>query len=159
MSHPVIFVSLGPGDPELITVKGLKALEDADFIFSPSTLLGNDKHSSRSTDILLNLGIDQTKIKEFVLTMNKERSDAIGTYQQIANQIKELHKSGFKIAVTAEGDTGFYSSVHYIIDNLKDIGIPVKRIAGVPAFIASGSLANIHIVKQEEELNIIPGII
>ena len=35
---PVIFVSLGPGEPELITVKGLKALQTADCIFCPETL-------------------------------------------------------------------------------------------------------------------------
>ena len=34
---PVIFVSLGPGEPELITVKGLKALQTADCIFCPET--------------------------------------------------------------------------------------------------------------------------
>lgn len=36
---PVIFVSLGPGEPELITVKGLKALQTADCIFCPETLV------------------------------------------------------------------------------------------------------------------------
>ena len=35
--HPVIFVSLGPGEPELITLKGLKALQNADCIFCPET--------------------------------------------------------------------------------------------------------------------------
>ena len=34
---PVTFVSLGPGDPELITCKGLRALQEADFIFYPSS--------------------------------------------------------------------------------------------------------------------------
>lgn len=33
MSNPIIFVSLGPGEPDLITLKGLKALQNADCIF------------------------------------------------------------------------------------------------------------------------------
>ena len=33
MNHPIHFVSLGPGDPELITLKGLKTLQKADIIF------------------------------------------------------------------------------------------------------------------------------
>ena len=37
MSYPICFVSLGPGDPELITLKGLKALQNADCIFCPET--------------------------------------------------------------------------------------------------------------------------
>lgn len=40
---PVIFVSLGPGEPELITVKGLKALQTADCIFCPETLAKDRK--------------------------------------------------------------------------------------------------------------------
>ena len=39
---PVIFVSLGPGEPELITVKGLTALQAADCIFCPETLTKDD---------------------------------------------------------------------------------------------------------------------
>ena len=38
-----------------------------------------------------------------------------------------------------------------------EAGIPVDRIAGIPAFIAAGALAGIHIVKQEEQINVIPG--
>ena len=34
---PIIFVSLGPGEAELITLKGLKALQNADCIFCPET--------------------------------------------------------------------------------------------------------------------------
>ena len=37
MKYPVLFVSLGPGDPELITLKSLKALQAADVIFCPAT--------------------------------------------------------------------------------------------------------------------------
>lgn len=33
MNHPIHFVSLGPGDPELITLKGLKTLQKADIIY------------------------------------------------------------------------------------------------------------------------------
>ena len=37
MNHPIHFVSLGPGDPELITLKGLKTLQKADIIYCPAT--------------------------------------------------------------------------------------------------------------------------
>ena len=48
---PVIFVSLGPGEPELITVKGLKALQTADCIFCPETLAKDGNRVSRAADI------------------------------------------------------------------------------------------------------------
>lgn len=158
MFNTVTFVSLGPGDPELITLKGLKALQRADIVFCPSTILPYGKTSSRAKDILLQLGIEQSKIHTFDVPMSKDRSLAIESYNNITSTIAEQHRNGFNIVVTAEGDAGFYSTIYYISENLKSENISVSRIAGVPAFIACGTLANIHIVKQEEELNVIPGI-
>ena len=45
-SHPIRFVSLGPGEPDLITLKGFKALQTADCIFCPATMTatGNLRH-------------------------------------------------------------------------------------------------------------------
>lgn len=159
MFNPVMFVSLGPGDPGLITLKGLKTLQSADTIFCPSTVLLNGRTSSRAKDILLQLGIEQHKISLFDVPMNKNRSLAIESYNTIASIIAEQYKNGKNVAVTAEGDAGFYSTTYYVSENLQAINIPVSRIAGIPAFIACGTLANIHIAGQDEELHIIPGII
>ena len=57
----------------------------------------------------------------------------------------------------AEGDAGFYSSIHYLFDKLQANQIEVELIAGVPAFIAAGATAGLHIVKQTERLLVIPG--
>lgn len=159
MLYPVTFVSLGPGDPELITLKGLKKLEEADIIFSPSTQGKNGLYLSRAKNILLELGINESKIRLFDVPMNKDRSLAIESYKAVAEKIADEHSKNVKIAVTAEGDAGFYSSIYYIAEYLEKHLVPLERIAGVPAFIACGTLSNIHIVKQEEKLLVIPGII
>lgn len=159
MSDSVTFVSLGPGDAELITLKGLKALQQADIIFCPSTLTSTGDTSSHSRDILYELEIDDAKINLFHVPMSKQRSEAVQVYQKIAKDIEKYYTKKYKVVVVAEGDAGFYSSTHYISDNLISNNIPTERIAGIPAFIACGALANIHIAKQEEELTIIPGMI
>lgn len=158
MPHSVTFVSLGPGDLELITLKSLNVLHQADIIFCPSTKIAEGKVSSRALNILLELGIDEKKTELFHVAMDKDRAEAIKSYKHVSNEIAECFNDGAKIAVAAEGDAGFYSSIHYINDNLNQAGIPTQRVAGVPAFIACGALANIHVVKQEEELLVIPGI-
>lgn len=159
MTNPITFVSLGPGDPKLITLKGLEALQQADIIFCPSTNLKNGKISSRAMDILMALKIDRNKVELFDVPMSKDRSAAINSYQSVAETIASLQQQGKAIAVTAEGDAGFYSSSHYIVDELDKKEIPSVKIAGVPAFISCGALANIHVVKQEEELCVVPGVI
>lgn len=159
MANTITIVSLGPGDPELITIKGLKTLQKADVIYSPSTLLKSGKTSSRALDILLSLELSRDKIRLYNLPMSKDRSLAISAYDAVAQLAKEDYKKGLNVAITAEGDSGIYSSSHYVIDQLKGEGLPVDKVAGVPAFISAGALAHLHIVKQEEELHIVPGII
>ncbi len=148
-------VSLGPGDPQLITLKAWKILQQADIIYCPATRAG-EKNISRANDILLELGIQSVKINLFCVPMSKERTMAQKVYSDIAKEIKQHAESGKRVSFVSEGDSGFYSSVHYISDYLLEMGVPVQHIAGVPAFIACGALAGIHIVKQDESLLVIP---
>lgn len=157
--YPITFVSLGPGEADLITLKGLKALQIVDCIFYPATIVKEDAISSRALDIMKELNIDIKKTIPFHVPMSKDRSLAIAAYNKVAQEAEQQYHKGLKVAIVAEGDAGFYSSIHYIFDTLTALNIPVEHIAGIPAFIASGALAGIHIVKQEEELNVIPGII
>lgn len=148
MNHPIHFVSLGPGDPELITLKGLKTLQKADIIYCPAT---QGKHGiiSRATDILKALEVDGSSIHPFILPMSKERTDALNAYNELFQEAQAEYLKGKQIVIVAEGDAGFYSSIQYVYDKFEE--------AGIPAFIAAGALAGIHIVKQEEQINVIPG--
>lgn len=157
MTYPIHFVSLGPGEPELITVKGLRILQQADELYCPATSIKEGKTSSRAADLLRHLGIESSAVRLFLLPMNKDRTGAWQTYDELFTVVSAGYREGKKIAIVAEGDAGFYSSVQYVYDKLVAAGIEVKRIAGIPAFIAAGALAGLHIVKQEEEMVVIPG--
>ena len=146
MKGKISGVSLGPGEPELITLKALKALQEADIIYCPGT-----QTKSRSRDILQALPINMERVRLFHVPMSKDRTLANQTYDSICTEIAAL--------VAAEGDSGFYSSVNYMFDKLASMNLPVTTIAGVPAFIAAGAISGLHIVKQEEKLVVLPGII
>lgn len=157
MTHPISFVSLGPGEPELITVKGLKQLQQADIIYCPATRNKQGDSLSRAADIVRALEINEVAIQCFMLPMSKNRTEAWKAYDSLYNEAVANHTIGKRIVIVAEGDAGFYSSIQYIYDKLTDTGIAVQRIAGIPAFIAAGALACLHIVKQEEQIIVIPG--
>ena len=154
---PVIFVSLGPGEPELITVKGLKALQTADCIFCPETLAKDGNRVSRAADILLQLDIPENTVHRFPLPMSKQREKALSAYDEVYMESSTLRQQGKKVCIVAEGDAGFYSSIHYVYDKLQADGIPVKHIPGIPAFIAAGALGGLHVASQEERLTVCPG--
>lgn len=156
--YPVKFVSLGPGEPELITIKGLKALQDADCIFCPETQVREGRTLSRAWDIMCQLEIPENNIHRFRLPMSKQREKALNAYNEVYAEAATLHKENKKVTIVAEGDAGFYSSIHYIYEKLQADGIPVEHIAGIPAFIAAGALGGLHVASQEERLTVIPGI-
>ena len=131
-------ISLGPGDPELITLKALKALNAVDVIFCPGTKSGEGRMKSRALDILRQLEVDETKIRLFQVPMSRDRQEALCAYDRVCGEVLELVRSGKSVGITAEGDACFYSSAHYMYGQLAQAGFPVAMIAGVPAFIAAG---------------------
>lgn len=155
---PILFVSLGPGEPELITLKGLKALQAADYIFCPETQTKEGRTLSRAADIMQQLDIPERSIQRFPLPMSKQREKAFNAYDLVYSEAVKLYSEDKKVCIVAEGDAGFYSSIHYIYEKLQSENIPVAHIAGIPAFIAAGALGGLHIASQEERLTVIPGI-
>lgn len=158
-TFPIQFISLGPGDPELITLKAYKQLQESDIIFCPATRCHDGRELSRSKSILKALSLSDNQISTFNLPMSKNRELAFEAYHNIYLRSIELHQAGQRVSIVAEGDAGFYSSIHSILDKLSEGGFPVTQIAGIPAFIASGASANLHIVQQEERLMVVPGVI
>lgn len=156
MSHPIRFVSLGPGDAELITLKSLHALQQADIVYCPSTLLKTGQSISRAATLLHELDIRES-IRLFSLPMSKDRTQAMAVYRKIFQEIKQEQQTGKRIAVAVEGDAGIYASIHYVLDLLKESGTPVEQLPGIPSFIAAGAAAKLHLISQEERLVIIPG--
>lgn len=157
MTYPIHFVSLGPGEAELITVKGLKTLQQAEMIYCPATLTKQGLYLSRAADIVRELSIPEEQIHPFTLPMSKDRTDAWKAYDTLFQEAREAYLEGKRVVIVAEGDAGFYSSIQYIYDKFTSHNIHVQRIAGIPAFIAAGALAGLHIVKQEEKIIVIPG--
>ncbi|WP_455640629.1 precorrin-2 C(20)-methyltransferase [Parabacteroides sp.] len=157
MTYPINFVSLGPGEPELITVKGLKQLQQADIIYCPATCNKSGNTISRAADIVSALGISNDSIRNFLLPMSKDRTAAWKAYDALYAEAAANYAAGKRIIIVAEGDAGFYSSIQYIYDKFTAAGIAVQRTPGIPAFIAAGALAGLHIVKQEEQIIVIPG--
>lgn len=149
---PVYIVSLGPGETGLISLKGSSVLCQADVIFCPKT-----NARSRSSALLKELKIKEEAVRHYTLPMSKKREMAYEAYDNVFEEAVALYSKGLRVAIVAEGDAGFYSSTSYLAGKLKKAGIPVKQIAGVPAFVAAAASIGLSIVEQEERLTVCPG--
>ena len=160
MTQAVYFVSLGAGDPELITLKALRLLERADVIYSPVSLSPNGRRASKSKSIILSLGIKEEQIVSYDMPVNREREGAEDAYKQVAEDIKARRQANGELiaAVVAIGDAGFYASSAYIGELLEAENIPTSYLPGVPALIASNALIGGQLVQLDEQLRVIPGV-
>lgn len=155
----VHFVSLGAGDPELITLKALNLLKRSSAIYSPASLSPNGRRASKSRSIMLSLGIDESCIISYDMPVNKEREGAEEAYSAVAQDIKKRlnEKPDETLSVVAIGDAGFYASSAYIGEMLEREGIKTIYHPGVPAFVASNALIGGQLVQLDEQLRVIPG--
>ncbi len=154
MESKIIFVSLGPGDPELVTLKGFKTLQNSDVILCPSTISKDGRELSRSEDIVVSIGIDISKVRRFIVPMSRDREQTLTIYREVARQAVEIASSGQSVAITAEGDAGFYSSAQYICDYVEELGASTDRISGVPAFIDCARLSHTPLVSGDNSVEI-----
>ncbi len=154
--HPVHFLSLGPGNARLVTLQVFDLLQTADIIYCPATQMGN-RFTSRAAAILKELGMDETKIRTFVLPMSDDRSRAKAVYASVAEEVMNECRKGKQTAVAAEGDISIYASIHYMMNYIVERGFPVTQQSGIPSFIAATETEHFPLVLLEERLVVIPG--
>ena len=153
---PVTFLSLGPGDPELLTIKALKTLKDADVVMVPATRNREGITKSRATDIISEW-CDDNRLRVYELPMLKDRQAVSLVYDRIFADCVRLYHEGRRIVVAVEGDVSIYASIHYVMERLEEASIPVVQSAGIPSFIAAAASAGLSLVSQQQRLTIMPG--
>jgi len=146
-------IGVGPGDPELLTLKAVSVLQKIDVVAVPESK--KDKGS-------IALDIARSHLKENVeiltLTFPMTNDDDVRNNARMKNSllIKNEVEKGKAVAFLTLGDPLFYSTYIYVLENLSDSDIDIETIPGVPAFCAISAKLNIPLAKQEETLGIIP---
>ncbi len=156
----LIGVGTGPGDPELLTIKAVKAIEAAHVVayFAKQGRGGNARaiveHLLNGDKTLLPLYYPVTT--EIEKTEEAYRSQITGFYEQSANAIAAHLESGRTVAVLSEGDPLFYGSYMHLHVRLANL-YPTEVIPGISAMSGCWSLAGIPIVQGDDVLSVLPG--
>ncbi|QZE14729.1 precorrin-2 C(20)-methyltransferase [Halosquirtibacter laminarini] len=151
-------VALGPGDPELITLKSLRILQEVDKIYAPGSISRKGECKSHSISIMKQLDIDVDKIEVFHISMRFDREETENLYQSVYEKIQKDIEKGLSIAFVSEGDISFYSTFGYLIPRLKADQISYKMLPGVPAFIQAGSSLGIPLTSQSNSLKVLAAV-
>ena len=154
----IIGVSLGPGDPELITLKGLEALKNADQIYYPGAIYEDGRQESYARTILDAYNLPEEKLRGFYVKMSLDREHAIKTYKLVATHIKIALNSGQSIVVVSEGDLSTYSSFSYVQEALADLDVGVDLIPGITSYALAAAKQQASLCLQNEKMAILPRV-
>jgi precorrin-4/cobalt-precorrin-4 C11-methyltransferase len=128
--HPILFVGAGPGDPELITVKGRNALEAADMVIYAGSL-----------------------VPESLLSWTRPGTPAVNSASmplaEIVAAMAQAQRSGKRVVRLHTGDPSLYGAVFEQMAELQKLGIPSKIIPGVTAAFAAAAALGIEYTLPE----------
>ena len=151
-------ISLGPGDPDLITVKGLNTLKAADRIYFPGSLFKNGRQASYSQSILDHYGLETSKLVGFYLKMDLAREQAKVIYEETFQQIKADYEAGLSIAIVSEGDISTFSSFSYLLEKIQGAGLPVALVPGITSYSAAAAENLAPLCLQNDKVLILPRV-
>ncbi|MBX4906758.1 MULTISPECIES: precorrin-2 C(20)-methyltransferase [Rhizobium] len=156
----LIGVGTGPGDPELLTLKAVRAIERADVIayFAKQGRGGNGK---AIVEPLLKPWVTLLPLYYPVTTeidKGDERYQSLITefYDRSARDIAGHLEAGRTVAVLSEGDPLFYGSYMHLHVRLSK-HYPTEVIPGISAMSGCWSLAGMAIVQGDDVLSVLPG--
>lgn len=152
MNGTLYGVGLGPGDPELMTLRAARLIEAADVVAYP-TLAGGDSFARAIAADLIREDADEIVMD---VPMTVERGPAQAAYDLGAAQIAERLEAGQNVVVLCEGDPFFYGSFMYIFARLSD-RFDTQIVPGVTSVTACAARAGRPLVARNERLTVLPG--
>lgn len=146
-------VGVGPGDPELLTLKAVKVIQNADVIIAPKT---EKKEDSTALSIARPYLKENVEILKLVFPMVNDVDVLTEAWENNKTAILAELQAGKKVVFLTLGDPMFYSTYMYIYRLLKDSGHGIETVPGVPAFCAIGSQLGQPLAEGTDVLSIIP---
>jgi len=152
-------VGVGPGDPELMTLKAMRALGEADVI-AHFAKLGHNSHSRAIVARHLRADVTELKLAYPVTTelpkcSNGYRDSIRNFYDQAAAQIAAHLDAGRVVAVICEGDPLFYGSYMHLHARLAP-RFSTEIVAGVTGMSGCWSAAGMPIAQGDDVFTVLP---
>lgn len=118
--NKVYFIGAGPGDPDLITVKGRKLLSDADIVIYAGSLVSEGQLIYCKCDV-------------------EKYNSASMTFEEVINVINQAFINDKKVVRLHTGDPSIYGAIKEQMDELEKLDIPYEVVPGVSSFTAAAA--------------------
>lgn len=148
-------IGLGPGDPELLTLKAKEILNKVDTIFVPIS----SGAKSSSARFIVEAVLDKPKeIVELTFPMTRDKDHLLSYWESAAKEIAKEIGKGKEVAFVTIGDPFIYSTYIYLLKTLKKCFPYIKSqtIPGISSINAASAKVEVPLVEGDEKLAILP---
>ncbi len=152
MNGTLYGVGVGPGAPDLITLRAFRIITGAPVIAWPAPDVGD---SFARSIVAASLRPDQIEIA-IRIPMRTERYPAADIYDQAAEEIAAHLEEGRDVAVLCEGDPFFYGSFMYLHERLAP-RFDCQIVPGVSSVMAAAGALGLPLASRNDVLTIVPG--
>ena len=146
-------VSVGPGDPELLTLKAVRVLAQCPILAVPETKSGG----TLALDIAAAaVDLSGKTILKLPFPMTRKEAETRANHEVQARRIVEQLQAEKDVAMVNLGDVSVFSTFSYLMELVKAAGCPVEMIPGVTSFCAVASRLQTSLTEKDAPLHIIP---
>ena len=147
-------VGVGPGDPELMTLKAVRLIRENEVIVVPG------KNARESVAYKIALGAvpeiaDKTLVPVY-MPMVRDREKLAQEHQRGAKLLEEYLDQGKNVVYLTLGDSTVYCTFSYLQHILEDDGYEVELVSGITSFCAAAARLNISLTEWNEPLHVVP---
>jgi len=147
-------LGVGPGDPELMTLKAVRLIRECDIVAIPA--------SGKETNIAFEIAkaavpeITSKELLELPMPMTRDENILQESHGKAAETVIRELENGKNIVFLTLGDPTIYSTYIYIHTRVGDRGYPTEIVPGIPSFCAVAAKLNEGLTEASEALHIIP---
>lgn len=143
-------VSVGPGDPELLTLQAVRLLRQCPVLAAPQTASGQM--------LALDSELDGKTILPLQFAMSRDAAVLRASHETAASAVRPFLDAGQDVAMLNLGDVSIYATFGYLQEILQAQGYATAMAAGVPSFCAAAARLNQPLTGgMDAPLTIAPG--
>lgn len=146
-------IGVGPGDPELMTIKAVRAIEACPVLAVPRT---RGEHTLALDIAARAVNISGKEILYLDFPMTGDAGAMEENHAGHAARIAEQLDAGRDVGMLSLGDASIYSTFSYVAERVAAMGYAVETIPGVASFSACAAALNMSLTKMRLPLYVFP---
>ncbi|MEG0829123.1 MAG: precorrin-2 C(20)-methyltransferase [Anaerovoracaceae bacterium] len=147
-------LGVGPGDPELMTLKSVRLIKECDVIVIPCS--GQSVNAAYTIALGAVPEIKEKNIVEVDMPMIRDKAKLEQCHDKATEEIIKYLKNGKLVAFLTLGDPSIYSTYIYVHDRILAKGYDAELVPGIPSFCAVAARLNEGLTEASQPLHIIP---